>query len=75
MGCCLKFYELLVQFIVQHQDGSCVIATVTVVWGRPDCYQLTVEHLFVALHNKLVSTHNFCDIVIVIEGVNDISSE
>lgn len=50
MGGRFELDELLVEFVVQDEDGGDVVAAVAVVGSRPHRHQLLVEHLLVALH-------------------------
>ena len=75
MSCRFELDELLVELLIENQNGSCIVATVAVVGSRPHSHQLLIEHLFITLHNQLMGPHDFSDIVVVVECINDIPSK
>ena len=60
--------EVALQLIVDVQDGGDVTATVAVVGGRPDCYEVRVlEPVLEAIHDELMSASHKFQVVDVVE--------
>mmetsp|Transcript_33163 Transcript_33163/g.105757 ORF Transcript_33163/g.105757 Transcript_33163/m.105757 type:complete len:344 (+) Transcript_33163:85-1116(+) len=57
----LEDFEVLVEVLVQLEDGGDVAAAVAVVWRRPDGHQRVVEHVLVPLHHQLVRARDQVD--------------
>ena len=62
-GCSLKNLEILIEMLVQFQDGGYVPTPVAVVRGRPYSDQSVAEHGFVPLHHQLVRPGNKVQLV------------
>ena len=71
----MEYLVLLPKMIVKLKNGRNVPTSVTVVRGAPNSYNHVVEHQFVALHGKLVSTSNQIDSVVVRKRFGDVSAE
>lgn len=71
----LELYKLLIQLIIQHQNRSNVVTTITVIWSRPNRHQLLIKHLLVTLHYQLMSPHDLRNVVSVIKWLHYVSSK
>ena len=57
----LEDFEVLVEVLVQLEDGGDVAAAVAVVGRGPHGHQRVVEHVLVALHDELVRARDELD--------------
>ena len=69
--------HLVVTFVkfVQLEDRCDIAASIAVVWCGPDRHQSLIKHLFVALHDQLVSPRDQFRAILLIENFNAILSK
>jgi hypothetical protein len=71
----LENNEFLFEILVKPQNRRNVVATITVIGGRPDCHQCLIEHLSVALHNKLMGSADKGQTINTIKLLDHIAAE
>ena len=66
---------LLVQVLVEFQNGGDVAASVAVVGRTPHRHKSVVEHLLVPIHHQLVGTGDLREVVGVVELLHVVRAE
>jgi hypothetical protein len=75
LGSSLEYFEILVQKLIKLENGSHIATSVAIIWSRPDRDKRLVEHVFVTLHHKLVSSTDKCQLVGRVELSHNITAK
>ena len=65
----------ILQSVIQLHDSSLVATAVAVIRRGPDRHECVIEHLLMALHNKLMRAADQINGVLSVKLLNDFATE